>query len=143
VEDTSGAHDTLVGGSTAASNLRKYGAEHRNTRDNLILGAMKLGLSRRDIPPCVTFFAPVAVDETGRFFWQEGVLKAGDFIDLRAAMDVVVLLSNCPHPFDPAAVYAPGDMEVIHFTSSTPDFCRTATPEAARAYENTDALRVA
>jgi uncharacterized protein len=143
VEDTSGAHDSLVGGSTAASNLRKYGAEHRNTRDNLILGATKLGLSRRDIPPCVTFFAPVAVDETGRFFWQEGALKAGDFIDLRAAMDVVVLLSNCPHPLDPAAVYAPGDVEVIHFTTSASDFCRTVTPEAVRAYENTDAVRVA
>jgi uncharacterized protein len=83
------------------------------------------------------------VDEAGRFLWQEGVRKAGDFVDLRAAMDVVVLLSNCPHPLDPAVDYAPGDVEVIHFTSSTPDFCRTATPEAARAYENTDALRVA
>lgn len=143
VEDTSGAHDTLVGGSTAASNWRKYSAAYRNTRDNLILGATKLGLSRRDIPPCITFFAPVAVDEAGRFLWQEGVQEAGDFIGLRAAMDVVVLLSNCPHPLDPTSDYAPGDVEVIHFRTSSPDFCRTATSEAAGAYENTDALRVA
>src|SRR5947208_7630067 len=36
VEDTSGAHDALAGGSTAASNLARYGSAQRNTRDNFI-----------------------------------------------------------------------------------------------------------
>ena len=42
IEDTSGAHDTLVGGSTAAD---FGGSSRRNTRENFILAAGKLGLN--------------------------------------------------------------------------------------------------
>src|SRR5258707_151889 len=72
-EDSSGAHDALLGGSTAASNLRKYGHEAtRNSRDNFILAVGKYGLGRRDIPPCITFFAPVRTDAAGRVTLQAG-----------------------------------------------------------------------
>jgi uncharacterized protein YcgI (DUF1989 family) len=57
VEDTSGAHDLLVGGSTPASTLAAYGATSRNTHENFLSAAAKIGLGLRDIPPCVTFFA--------------------------------------------------------------------------------------
>jgi uncharacterized protein YcgI (DUF1989 family) len=58
-EDTSAAHDAVVGGSTAATNEAKYGkGSFRNTRENFILAAGKLGLDRRDVTSCVTFFAP-------------------------------------------------------------------------------------
>src|SRR6267378_779420 len=65
IEDTSGAHDIWVGGSTLASTLAAYGAASRNTQENFIAGAAKVGLGVRDIPPCVTFFAPVSLDENG------------------------------------------------------------------------------
>src|SRR5882724_335877 len=85
IEDTGAAHDTLAGGSTAATNEARYGAgSHRNTRDNFILAAGKLGLDRRDVMPCISFFAPVSVDAEGRFQWQADRRQAGDFIDLRA-----------------------------------------------------------
>src|SRR6202167_4189680 len=61
VEDTSGAHDLMVGGSTPASKLAAFGAASRNTHDNFLTAAAKVGLGLRDIPPCVTFFAPVSV----------------------------------------------------------------------------------
>ncbi|MGA7323734.1 MAG: urea amidolyase associated protein UAAP1 [Rhodomicrobium sp.] len=104
-EDTCGAHDVLVGGSTAESTEHKYGGGHRNTRDNFVLMASKFGLDRRDIPPCVTFFAPVFTDNDGRLLWGHDRRKEGDFIELRAEIDVLVALSNCPHPLDPAPTF--------------------------------------
>ena len=140
-QDTSGAHDALVGGSTAASNARKYGGDHRNTRDNFRLAAAKLGLSVVDVPQPIVFFAPVEVDAQGRFVWNESRRAAGDFVDLRAEMDLLFALSNTPHPFDPAPGYAPGEIEAIRFRMPTPldDYCQTGSAEAVRAFQNTTA----
>lgn len=140
-EDSSGgAHDVLLGGSTAAANAAKYpGAITRNTRDNLVLAAGKLGLSRRDIPMALTLFAPVRVsDEDGSFAWQPGLLNGGDYVDLRAEMDLLVALSTCPHPLDPSPDYAPNPVEITryHATIAADDLCRTATAEAVRGFEN-------
>ena len=143
IEDSSGAHDALMGGSTAASNLGRYGIEQlRNTRDNMVLAANKHGLSRRDIPPFISFFAPVRVDDDASFGWHPEMRKPGDFVDLRAGMDLIVALSNCPHPLDPNPIYAPLPVDVVRFRAPVPgldDICRTATAEAVRAFENTDA----
>ena len=147
IEDTSGAHDTLAGGSTAASNRAAYGdGSHRNTRDNFIGAAAKIGLDRRDIPPCVTFFAPVSVRDDGGFVWDADSRRAGDFVDLRAEMDLTVAVSNCPHPFDPAKSFAPGPVDVVLFRPGAPrpdDPCRTGSAEAVRAFALTDRLFLA
>ena len=142
-QDTSGAHDALVGGSNAASNARKYGGDFRNTRDNFILAATKLGLARADIPLPVTFFAPVETDAEGNFVWNEAKRAKNDFVDLRAEQDLLVAISNCPHPLDPAPEYAPGAIELIRYRLPVPadDFCRTGSAESMRAFDNTDAAR--
>jgi len=139
VEDTSGAHDTLAGCSNAATNAARYGESFRNSRDNFLLAAGKLGLSRRDVHPCVAFFAPVSVDAEGRFEWHGDRRTAGDFVDLRAEMDLLLALSNCPHPLDPSPDYAPGDVELIRSQApeaGADDLCRTVSLEAKRAFEN-------
>lgn len=137
-EAASTAHDALVGGSTAASNLAKYGGDYRNTRDNFILVAGKLGLDRRDIPSAITFFAPLRVDAEGAFQWREDLRVPGDYVDLRAEMDLTVALSNCPHPLDPNPAYAAHPVTVTRFRLpvAADDLCRTATTEAARGFEN-------
>ncbi len=141
VEDTTGgAHDPLMGGSTAATNEARYHATTlRNTRDNFVLAAGKLGLDRCDVHPCISLFAPVNVEEDGRFIWNDHRRCAGDFIDLRAEMDLLVALSNCPHPLDPSPVYAPGTVSIVRYQAKPAklnDLCRTASAEAARAFEN-------
>jgi urea carboxylase-associated protein 2 len=141
VEDTTGgAHDAPAGGSTTATNEACYHTTTlRNTRDNFILAAGKLGLDRRDVHPCISFFAPVNVDAEGRFQWDPSRRQTGDFIDLRAEMDVLVALSNCPHPLDPSPTYAPGDAEIVRYRTGRvgdDDLCRTASAEAARAFAN-------
>ncbi|UXN69716.1 DUF1989 domain-containing protein [Devosia neptuniae] len=136
-EAASSAHDGLVGGSNAASNTR-YSGDTRNTRDNFVLVAGKLGLDRRDIPSALTFFAPVRVTADGAFVWREDMRQPGDYVELRAEMDLVIALSNCPHPLDPNPAYEPNPVTVTRFRLPVPadDLCRTATAEAIRGFEN-------
>lgn len=138
IEDSSGAHDGLVGGSTAASNAARYPGVTRNTRDNFVLVAGKLGLDRRDIPSALTLFAPVRVTADGSFVWRPELSHPGDYIDLRAEMDLIVGLSNCPHPLDPNTDYAPNPVEITRYVAAVTadDLCRTATAEAVRGFEN-------
>ena len=143
IEDTSGAHDLLVGGSTAASARAAYGEGARNTHDNFLAAAAKLGLGLRDIPPCVTFFAPVSLDAEGRFLWNGGAKRPGDFVDLRAESDLVLVASNCAHPLDPARPAAGGAVELVRHRAppaASDDPCRTISPEIARAFAFTDRL---
>jgi urea carboxylase-associated protein 2 len=144
IEDSCGAHDLLVGGSTPASVLASSGAGGRNTQENFLAAASKIGLGVRDISPCITFFAPVALDAAGRFIWKQGCKRARDFVDLRAEMDLIVVASNCTHPLNPSQSDASGGTATLirHRgpAAGPEDLCRTASPEAMRAFAFTDRL---
>ncbi|HWK47975.1 MAG TPA: urea amidolyase associated protein UAAP1 [Stellaceae bacterium] len=143
-DTTGGAHDALVGGSTSESVRQRYG-DHprlRNTRDNFVLAAGKHGLGRRDIPSCITLFAPVGVDDDGHFTFDTTRRQPGDFVDLRAEMDLILALSTCPHPLDPAPSYGPEPVEIVRFRAPAgegADLCRAAGIEAERGFQNTEA----
>ncbi len=139
IEDSSGAHDALTGGSTPATNARYGDPRLRNTRENMVLAAAKLGLDRRDLPALLSLFAPVRVDAEGRFAWNPALLSGRDWVELRAEMDVLVALSTAPHPLDPSPDYAPRPMRAIRLAAApiaADDPCRTASPEAVRGFEN-------
>lgn len=138
IEDSSGAHDGLVGGSTAASNAARYPGVTRNTRDNFVLVAGKLGLDRRDVPSALTLFAPVRVTVDGSFVWRPELSHPSDYVDLRAEMDLIFGFSNCPHPLDPNPNYAPNPVDITRYVAAVAadDLCRTATAEALRGFEN-------
>lgn len=136
--DTCGFHDCLTGASTPGSNARKYGGTfHRNAHDNFVLAAGKHGLGLRDVGPGISFFAPVVTDGNGKLLWQEN-RKSGQYVDLRAEMDMIVALSNCPHPLDPetAGPSVPISLVLWQAPVAADDWCRTATAEARRAYDN-------
>jgi len=142
IEDTSGAHDPLMGPTTRESMLKALGQNAgRNTRDNFFAAAAKYGLARRDVPACINFFAPVAIAGDGRFVWHPDQRTAGDFIDLRAEMDMLVVLSNAGHPLDPELTATPGPVDVIQFVAPLPtadNICRHACSEVERAFEFTE-----
>ena len=142
IEDTSGAHDALVGPTTQSSMQGALGAgTWRNSRDNFLVATAKLGLSRRDLHPCINFFAPVSVDTGGRFIWQRDQRTEGDFIDLRAEMNLWIIVSNAGHPLDPALMATPGPIDVMRFSVQPPgemDICRIGSAEAAQAFELTE-----
>jgi uncharacterized protein len=141
--DSHGLHDCIAGGSTPESNARKYGETtlHRNTRDNFLLAAAKHGLGPRDVGPCITVFAGVATDDTGQLVWKSGPASA-PYVDLRAEMNLLVALSNCPHPIAPTRRFEAPPVRAVIWRSPPPaptDLSRTASEEAVRAFENTDA----
>src|ERR1700743_2829162 len=70
VADDSGQHDALCGTSTAAANLARYGdsapqGPSPSGRELLTLAAAKHGLTKRDLPPTVSFFKGVRVKPDG------------------------------------------------------------------------------
>lgn len=143
VHDSGAGHDALVGASDPAGTAARYGrTDLRNSRDNFRAGAAKLGLDRRDIAGCFTFFAPIAVAADGGLRWRDPGPPPGASVTLRAEMDLLLVLSNCPHPLDPHPDFAPEPIELLVWRGpSTPhdDPCRTRCDEARRAFENLDA----
>jgi uncharacterized protein len=146
-EDTSGCHDLLGGCSNAARNAAKYGAGEfwKNSRDQFLNALTKQGLGKKDLMPNVNLFTRVAIDPDGKMNFVAGKEKPGSFIDLRAEMNVLVMLSNCPHALHPSPVFDPQPIQATVLRSAPPavdDLCRTANPEAVRGFINTDALFV-
>jgi urea carboxylase-associated protein 2 len=146
VEDGAETHDTFCGVSNAAANTRKYG-EGRNSgafpngRDRLILGAAKHGLTRRDVHPCINLFKGTRIEADGSITPIVGPFAPGRAVILRAEMEVIVVIANCPHVADPRAEYASTALRVTAWRGPvTPesDPVRGAAPEGLRAYLNTE-----
>ena len=143
-EDTSGYNDLICGCSNAASNAAKYGeGDYNNSRNNFLKALGKRGLTRKDLMPNLNLFSRVAVRPNGNLEYVAGDEKPGSFIDLRAEMNVLVVISNCPHVLHPDTVYKPKPIQLTVWKSPAPapdDLCRTANEEVIRGFINTDAL---
>lgn len=151
VADTCGWHDTITGLEDAARSLNKYGPGnyqalrndwHRNSRDNLLVELAKHGLGKRDFGPNLNFFCKVVVDEAGRLSWVPQNSQPGAYIELRAELNTLVLLSNTPHPLDPRTRYEPKAAQVgvrLAEAVAPDDPCRTSCPENERGFALTEA----
>lgn len=116
VEDTCGRHDTIGGCCSAESNVVRYGKHGTpNCRDNLLKALAPFGLGPRDIVANANFFMSVPVDADGTMAIVEGRSKPGDYVDLRAEMDVLAALSNCPQIYNPACGGKPTPIRVVIF----------------------------
>lgn len=143
VEDQAdGRHDLLTGPSDDLSNRQRYGRSgHRHSHGNFLLAAAKLGLSRRDVHPCLNLFSGVSIADAGELHWT-GSCQPGSAVELRAELPLFVALSNCPHPLDPSPSYDPGQVEVANLPAEEvppDDVCRTGGAEAERGFINTAA----
>jgi uncharacterized protein len=112
VADTCGRHDTLGGGCASESNTVRYSLEKRfmhSCRDNftLALAHAPYGLGKRDIVSNINFFMNVPVTPDGQLTFEDGVSAPGKYVELRAEMDVIVLVSNCPQLNNPCNAYNP------------------------------------
>jgi urea carboxylase-associated protein 2 len=151
-EDTCGWHDTLCGVIGAAKTQEKYGessyqklrnAFHRSGRDNFLVELAKHGLGKRDLHANVNFFSKVTVDDAGNLHFVPDASAPGSFVDLRAEMNVLVVLSNTPHPLAPAGEWNPPDVTLAVRETDPPgpeDACRVSRPENIRGFLNTEAL---
>ncbi|MBW4578737.1 MAG: urea carboxylase-associated family protein [Tildeniella nuda ZEHNDER 1965/U140] len=141
-EDTAGLNDTLGGCSNLTTNAKYGDGDYKNSRDNFLLALIKRNLGKKDIMPNLNLFTRIAVDPDGNLSWAEKTAQPGDFIDLRAEMNVLAVLSNCPHPLDPSSTYDAKPIRAIVWNapaSTADDPIRTGNPEAVRGFQNTDA----
>jgi uncharacterized protein len=118
VEDTCGRHDTLGGACSAESNTVRYALEKRHMhscRDNFLLALARDGrdLTKRDLPNNINFFMNVPVTSDGALRFADGISAAGRYVQLRAQMDVLVLISNCPQLNNPCNAYNPTPIQIL------------------------------
>jgi uncharacterized protein len=115
VADTmGGGHDTIGGCCSAASNELRYGAkETPNCRQNFLRALEPFGLGKRDIVANLNWFMNVPVDADGAMAIVDGVSKPGDHVDLRADMDVLAVISNCPQTRNPCNGFNPTPIRVV------------------------------
>jgi len=148
-EDTVGWHDPIGGTLSAAQVAAKYGEkpyqQYRNEwtqapKEGLLLELAKYSLGPRDLTPTLNLFSKVQVDETGAMRYIPGNSKAGDAVELRAEMKVLILLSANHHAMEPAFAYAPKPVRLTIKRVPAPgpdDICRLSRPENGRGFELT------
>ncbi|MEZ9710641.1 urea amidolyase associated protein UAAP2 [Vibrio breoganii] len=119
VADTCGRHDTLGGACATESNTVRYAIDKKcmhACRDSWLLAVAEnehYGLTKRDITHNINFFMNVPVTEEGGLTFEDGISAPGKYVELKAHMDVIVLLSNCPQLNNPCNAYNPTPVEVI------------------------------
>lgn len=114
VEDTYGSHDTIGGCCSAPSNLMLYGvADCPGCRENFLAALAQFGMGRRDIVPNINFFMRVPVERSGGAAIAPGDSLPGSAVELEAAMDAIVAISNCPQINNPANDYNPTPIRIV------------------------------
>lgn len=152
--DTCGWHDSFGGVLNADEVAEKYGQGRyqelrngffRNGVDNLLVEMGKWNLNIQDLLMCLNLFSKVTADGDGRLHFQPGNSKAGDYIELYAPMDTLVVLSALQHPMDPNPAYAPKPVQLSWHKVDSDGIsvlCRSSRPENARGFHNTERLYI-
>jgi uncharacterized protein len=122
VADTCGRHDTLGGACATESNMVRYAIEKRYMhacRQSFLKGAIewseKTGreFGKRDLTANINFFMNVPVTPSGKLTFEDGVSDAGKYVELRAEMDTLIVISNCPQLNNPCNAYNPTPIRVL------------------------------
>jgi uncharacterized protein len=148
--DTCGWHDSFGGVLNAEEVAEKYGTGRyqelrngflRNGMDNLLVEMGKWDLNLQDLLMNLNLFSKVTVDSDGGFQFAPGNSKTGDYIELYAPMDTLVVLTALQHPMDPNPVYAPKPVQLSWHKVESDGIsvlCRTSRAENARGFHNTE-----
>ena len=119
VADTCGRHDTVGGACATESNTVRYDLEKRcmhACRDSWMLAIQEheeFGLKKEDITHNINFFMNVPVTEDGQLTFADGISAPGKYVELKAHMDTLVLISNCPQLNNPCNGYDPTPIQVV------------------------------
>jgi len=109
-------HDTIGGACSCESNSLRYGHHTRAQHscvDNFLEANLRDGRGKRDIVSNVNFFMNVPVEADGALGIVDGISAPGLTVDLRAEMDVIVLVSNCPQINNPCNGFNPTPVRMI------------------------------
>ena len=114
--DQVGRHDTIGGACSKESNTLRYGHHTKHQHacvENFLAEGARWGLGKRDLVSNVNWYMNVPVDPDGSLGIVDGLSAPGLTIDLRAEMDVIVLVSNCPQINNPCNGFDPTPVRMV------------------------------
>jgi urea carboxylase-associated protein 1 len=121
VVDTVGRHDFSAGSCSLGTNLLRYGGKaicKATCRGNLTLALSPYGIPMKDVPYTFSVFMNAPVQADGMFILDSARSKPGDYVDLKAEMDLVVAISNCPQELNPVNGPGPSPIKIVVYDAS-------------------------
>lgn len=115
IADTVGVHD-LICGSCSDEYYRTrldHHEPHRSCRGNLAEAMAPWGVAARDVPFSFNLFMRWPVQPDGAVVPMAAPSGPGDYVDLRAEMDLVVANSACPSDITPTNAHNPTPMRLV------------------------------
>jgi urea carboxylase-associated protein 1 len=103
-------HDTIGGACSPESNTLRYGHHTRHQHacvDNFLTALAPWGMGKRDLVSNVNWFMNVSVEADGTLGIVDGISAPGLYVDLRAEVDTLVAISNCPQVNNPCNGFNP------------------------------------
>ena len=116
VADEVGVHDTIGGACSQESNTLRYGQHTREQHacvENFLIEGSRWGLGKRDLVSNINWFMNVPVDPDGALGIVDGLSAPGKRVALRAEVDTLVLVSNCPQINNPCNGFNPTPVRMI------------------------------
>jgi urea carboxylase-associated protein 1 len=114
--DQVGRHDTVGGACSKESNTLRYGhhtAHQHACVENFLAEGAKWGLGKRDLVSNINWYMNVPVEEDGTLGIVDGISAPGLTIALRADVDTLVLVSNCPQINNPCNGFDPTPVRMV------------------------------
>ncbi|GGC57961.1 urea carboxylase-associated family protein [Hoyosella rhizosphaerae] len=116
VDDNCGRHDTLGGACSQESNTLRYGHHTKHQHacvENFLIEGAKWGLGKRDMVSNINWFMNVPVDPDGTLGIVDGISGPGKQVSIRAEIDTLVLVSNCPQINNPCNGFNPTPVRMV------------------------------
>jgi urea carboxylase-associated protein 1 len=116
VADDCGRHDTIGGACSKESNTLRYGHHTKHQHacvENFLLEGARYGLGKRDLVSNINWYMNVPVEEDGTLGIVDGLSSPGLEVALRAEIDTLVLISNCPQVNNPCNGFDPTPVRMI------------------------------
>ncbi|WP_437751879.1 urea amidolyase associated protein UAAP2 [Sorangium sp. So ce1389] len=116
VGDTCGRHDTSGGACSCESNTVRYGHHTKHQHacvENFLMAAAPYGLGKRDLVGNINWFMNVPVEADGTLGIVDGLSAPGKHVDLRAELDLLLLVSNCPQINNPCNAFNPTPIRAV------------------------------
>jgi urea carboxylase-associated protein 1 len=116
VADEVGNHDTIAGACSKESNTLRYGHHtvHQHAcAENFLAEGAKWGLGKRDIVSNINFFMNVPIEADGTLGIVDGLSGPGKSLTVRAEIDTLVLVSNCPQINNPCNGFDPTPVRMV------------------------------
>jgi len=117
VTDTAvGYHDTIGGACSCESNTLRYGFHTKSQHacvENFLQGNARFGRGKRDMVSNINWFMNVPVEADGALGIVDGISAPGLYVDMRAEMDLVAVVSNCPQINNPCNGFNPTPVRMV------------------------------